>query len=279
MSIELTRKGWKWFAKFGEQVFEGTTPESAIRKLTDEHPEESSADVTYKTVDMHARQHAVMDTEHCPVCGKVVVYANANRPNGRFALLAFHEGELPPEAQVADVKPEYKKWLLKETLHLELKEPGKIHSIMIAKPKKEKPKKAEKVESTEPEVQASEITVPVKEKVILEPLVTIGSTMDSMDAVPQNAPDALAVALLEDNSKKPIVDITGMKHNRFQMVGAVLKALKEAGWTDDRIKVARSDLTENGKDTVAIIHVANQYAIVHENGLPIVMDSGLVAPA
>ena len=84
---------------------------------------------------------------------------------------------------------------------------------------------------------------------------------------------------MEDNSTKPIVDITGMKHNRFQMVGAVLKALKEAGWTDDRIKVARSDLTENGKDTVAIIHVANQYAIVHENGLPVVMDSGLVAPA
>ena len=279
MSIELTRKGWKWFAKFGEQVFEGTTPESAIRKLTDEHPEEMNADVTYKPVDMHARQHAVMDTEHCPICGRAVVYANANRPNGRFALLAFHEGELPTEAQVADVKPEYKKWLLKETLHLELKEPGKIHSIMIAKPKKEKPAKQEKVESSEPEVQASETIKPAKEKVILEPLVTIGSTIDAMDAIPQNAPDSMAAAPIVSNTTKPIVDITGMKHNRFQMVGAVLKALKEAGWTDDRIKIARSDLTENGKDTIAIINVANQYAIVHENGLPIVMDSGLTAPA
>lgn len=277
MSIELSRKGWKWYAKLGEHVFEGTTPESAIRKLTDEHPEEVNADVTYKPVDLHARQHAVMDTEHCPICGRAVVYANANRPNGRFALLAFHEGELPPEAQIAEVKPEYKKWLLKETLHLELKEPGKIHSIMIAKPKKEKPKKAEKaekVESTEPEVQASETNVPVKEKVILEPLVTIGSTIDAK--IPQNAPDSMAAVPIED---KPIVDITGMKHNRFQMAGAVLKALKEAGWTDERIKMVRSDLTTNGKDLDSIIHVAGKYATVYELGLPIVMDSGLVAPA
>ena len=264
MSINLSRNGWKWYARIEgqtEPVFEGTTPEAAIDKLVAELGE--SAPIIYeRTVRKHTVRTAIVDTEHCPVCGRPVVYANAWRPNGRFALLAFHEGELPEEAEIVDtVKPDYKKWLLKETLHLELKDPEKIHYIM--KPGKTRAKKAEKT----PEVESSpeynteeivEIVKPSKEMVIIE-------TRPAENKI------------TEEDEAKPIADITGLKHNTFAIVGKVLQTLKENNWTDDKIKVARTDMTANGGKINDLFAIANKYVQVVEAGLPVVMDSGIPA--
>ena len=262
--MQLYHVGKTWTAEHDHNTTTGNSPEDAIQKMFELVPGTKDITIAYDMVKSSpVAKKAVVNLFVCPTCKLGVKYVRGKKPNGRIGVMVKHDGEIMPEyakvIEPGEITIGHMKWLL-----------NKCHDVPS-------PKIAKKVESKENEVQDTETNtkVPTKEKVVIEPLVTIGSTIDE---IPTSAPDALA-ATMENNSSKPIVDITGMKHNRFQMVGAVLKALKEAGWTDDRIKVARSDLTENGKDTVAIIHVANQYAIVHENGLPVVMESGLVASA
>ena len=208
-----------------------------------------------------ARQKKIeIDPNHCPVCGKPVVFVKELKPHtGKIGIVAYHEDEAPIDVEREITSDAYKRHRM-TFLH---KEPQK--------PKEIKPKEVV-VENS------------VKEVVIMEPVVRSDNESEEphevniSDMTPTAPPVPLAADQYDSNDSKPEVDITDMKHNRFQMVGAVLKALKEAGWTDDRIKVVRSDLTENGKDTTTIIHVANQYVSMHENGLPVIMESGLVVP-
>ena len=76
---------------------------------------------------------------------------------------------------------------------------------------------------------------------------------------------------------KPIADITGLKHNTFAIVGKVLQTLKENNWTEDKIKVARTDMTANGGKINDLFAIANKYVQVVEAGLPVIMDSGIPA--
>jgi hypothetical protein len=110
---------------------------------------------------------------------------------------------------------------------------------------------AKKVTAPEKKAIDVEITTPLKEKIII-------------DTVPPR-------------DGKPIVDITGMKHNRFSMIGAVLKTLKEAGWTDENLKDVRTKMTTEGVDVPQLVGVANQFVEIKENGLPFQMESGLIA--
>ena len=263
--MQLYHVGKLWTAEEGNNMTTGNTPEDAIQKMFELMPGSKDTTIIYDMVKSSPVAKKVVDLFVCPICQLGVRYVRGKKPNGRMGVMVLHDGETLPEGakvvEPGEITTEYMKWLLE-----------KCHDVPSTEKENIRGEKAEVTTITE------KVEKPKKEMVVLEPLVTIGSTI--LDEVPTNVPDAMAAApVVDDNSAKPIVDITGMKHNRFQMVGAVLKALKESGWTDDKIKVVRSDLTENGKDTVAIIHVANQYTIVHENGLPVVMDSGLVVPA
>ena len=131
--------------------------------------------------------------------------------------------------------------------------------------KKEKvTKKAERTPGVESSPEANtedvvEIAAPGKEMVVIEtrPVKTTDEVVS--------------------DEVKPIADITGLKHNTFAIVGKVLQTLKENNWTDDKIKVARTDMTANGGKVNDLFAIANKYVQVVEAGLPVIMNSGIPA--
>ena len=117
--------------------------------------------------------------------------------------------------------------------------------------------------ASEPEIQAE---IPTKEKeVVVEPFSEVGPITVNTE----NTEMGPVVA------RRPVVDITGLKHNRFSVIGNVLKALKESGRDDNHLKEARSVLLKEGGDLRTLVDAASKFVEVRENGLPFTMESGL----
>jgi ribosomal protein S27AE len=246
MNTILSRTWNKWIAQKEDStgmVAEGKTPEEAVRKLHAEYPELSSSLVIYAM----KKKSVAKEINKCPVCGKGVVYINAKKPNGRVGMMVLHEDDaIPSDATEPNVGKDYKIELLKK-LHKEstikaIKEPAekliaKTEDTKSTIPATLEPEKATE-EVTKPEIKVSA----VKPKVVMTAKKTISL---------------------------PVVDISGLKHNRFAIVGKIISDLRATGISEENLKTVRSDLISKGKDFETLIKVGTQYSDITENGVSI----------
>jgi hypothetical protein len=247
MNSTLTHIGWVFYARKTEEdgnEFSGTTPEVAIRKLWNKYPELNGSEVVYQMPETKNlnRAGAIYDLDHCPSCKKPVIFIKATKANGRNGITILHADEdLPSDAEwnVMVVK-DYKKELLR-----------KLHKETVVS------KQLVTIENTQPveiEVQVKQETIKVtKPKVVM------------------SRPAIYAAEVLSDRS---IVEVAGLKHNRFAIIGKITSSL-QGKVPDNQLKDIRSDLINHGKDLTMLMNVASRYAIVQEDGLPFKMDSGL----
>jgi hypothetical protein len=260
----LTHRGLIWIARKTEsdgEKFTGTTPEVAIRKLWAQYPELNNSSISYQIPRLQVGRAAVIrDLDHCPECGKAVIYGKGIRPNGWIGAMVWHEGEVPSDAEVGvDIQKEYKKELLRK-LHKQI---GVADNTPTLLPDNDNGREDDQVTTSfmnpvEPaQGLAASPIVPQSPIVPLKPKVVIPARTGNPDLP----------------ADRPVVDITGMKHNRFAVVGHIIKELREK--YPDKIESIRSDLVNNSHNMPELFRTAEQYAIIHENGLPIHMESGL----
>lgn len=238
MQSILTHIGWVFYARKTEEdgnEFSGTTPEVAIRKLWNKYPELNESEVIYQMPKRSGdKAIAIYDLNHCPVCKKPVVFIKATKTNGRYGVTIIHSDDDMP----ADAE-----W-----------------NIMVVRDyKKELLRKLHKIDETtqHQKLQQSE----VEPKIVVSPKPKV-----VMSRPTTYASDVLA--------NRPAVEIGGLKHNRFAIIGRIVTKLKE-DIPEMQVSSIRSDLINHGKDLNALVNVANRYAIIHENGLPFQMESGL----
>lgn len=236
----------KWIAKFGEEEFLGNNPEDAVGKLTLARPELVGSDIKYNLFKPKANccigKKTMLDLGKCPSCGKNVVFARAKKENGRMGVMVFHEDELPEGAEVnPTATDEYKRWLLKD-----------FHKAGMG------------VVSTT-ETKITEPLGPIIEndsKIVAKPKVVIAKPI----ATPRYEAEVLA--------DRPTIEIDGLKHNRFAMIGQIVNKLRD-NIPEPQLKSIRSDLMTHGKDLNTLMNVASRYAVIYEKGLPIHMESSL----
>ena len=239
MTTQLTHKGLVWIARKTEtdgDKFTGSTPEVAIRKLWAEYPELNESEISYiRPKTTINRASVITDFDHCPTCGKPVVFVKAMKPNGWMGVIALHSDEDLPEEAIWNIPvlKEYKKEILR-----------KLHAAIAKAPVQIK------VEETESSTKLQENPI-AKPKVIISP--------------------SYEAEILPD---RKVVEVGGLNHNRFAMIGKVVSTLKDS-IPEGQLKAIRSDLMTHGKDLNTLAAVASRYAIIHENGLPFIMESEL----
>ena len=200
-------------------------------------------------------ESGIRDLNKCPVCQTTLVFVKGMKPTGHIGIMAFHEGDqLPEGAEILyEVKNSYKKHCADRDcgrMHASTEHVVTVNESIVGNDQapEEGPDNNKTVEN-----MALVVSIPIKEKVVIP--ARTGNPELSKD--------------------RPIVDITDMKHNRFAIVGHIVKMLRDSGKYSDRINSIRSDLVNNSHDMPELFRTAEQYAIIHENGLPVHMESGL----
>lgn len=109
-------------------------------------------------------------------------------------------------------------------------------------------------------------------------------TSQIQEAVSETSPEVqeskiIVKAKIEEAAKViknlNIVNIDGMRHNRFAIVGEIVKSMKNSGTPEDKINSIRSELINGGKDFNSLVQVASQHVILQENGRPVQITSGI----
>ena len=200
----------------------------------------------------------IRDLNKCPVCQTTLVFVKGMKPTGHVGIMAFHEGDQIPEGAeiLSEVKNSYKKHCADRDCarrHADTEHVVTANEPIVGNDQasEEGPDNNKITENT-----ALVVSIPVKE--VKEKVVIPARTGNP-----------------ELSKDRPIVDITDMKHNRFAIVGHIVKTLRDSGKYSDKINSIRSDLVNNSHDMPELFRTAEQYAIIHENGLPVHMESGL----
>lgn len=181
----------------------------------------------------------------CPTCKKSVIFVRELKPNGHYGIIAYHEDEiLSGNPEQVETTKAYRRHRMSFLHKAEEKKTIKVRGGSVSEPVISKP-----VESTALVSVKSEL--PKKEKVVIEPKKD--------------------VILPEKSSTKPIVDINGLNHSTYRILGEVLKVLTKAGWTDEQLKVPRFDITSNGQSIENLLRVASKYVDIVEAGKPIII--------
>lgn len=126
-----------------------------------------------------------------------------------------------------------------------------------------------RIEPKEPATQESvkELTEHKEPEIVIQP-----TEFEEVTEEPVSVPDVPDV-----NPSLPVADITGLKHNRFAVIKAIREALVQNGWTNEKLDEAGKDLIKNGKDLATILETAGKYVTVVEEGMPVIMTSGIPA--
>ena len=176
----------------------------------------------------------------CPTCKKSVIFVRELKPNGHYGIIAYHEDEISGNPEQVETTKAYRRHRMSFLHKAEEKKTIKVRGGSVSEPA---------VENTDLVSVKSEI--PKKEKVVIEPKKD--------------------VVIPKKDSTKPVVDINGLNHSTYRILGEVLKVLTNAGWTDEELKVPRFDITSNGQSIENLFRVASKYVDIVEAGKPVII--------
>ncbi len=196
----------------------------------------------------------------CKVCGKDVEYWSVPKNNGKTRFYAFHVGDAIPEGSIK-FEPDKISGIHKMRRRKELEEVCANTSSSSSsgsdgiEPTMEVVLDTPAIVEESPKSKPKDVILP-KKKVIAEPVIEQPALIESHE-IP-----AVSIG-------KPVLEIDGMKRNRFAITGAICRTMTNAGMTAQDVTEARSVLINQGKDFPSLIIAAAPYVQVTENGHPL----------
>lgn len=182
----------------------------------------------------------------CKKCGKEVTFYQVPKDNGKLRWYAFHVDDVIPAGSI-NVKDATESICsghqIRRTKELQdnCKGSGAITPVET-KETKEMPK----LKETMPEIETKE---------------EIEETIETKET--KKIPEILPLPEI-----KPVLEINQMNKNKFAVVGAIYRTMKDIGYEERSLNILRNHMINEGKTLDNIVKITEPYITILENGSP-----------